>query len=153
MCFHPLKGAYKYCCSLKKSAAEYLNIRYSFSKYWLQGIDYWINRLNKVPKSHILLVWITLQMVRGWADGWKATVNKINRAIYCWLVQKLSKYAHSPAPGVENETTTNILEGLEANQGRAKVSSYLEGLPDPLIPQMKVQPAVVMPSYLNYYIV
>jgi hypothetical protein len=51
-----------------------------------------------------------------------------------WPVQKPSKYARSPAPGVENETTTNIPEGSEADQGHAKASSYLEGLPNPLIP-------------------
>jgi hypothetical protein len=63
--FCPLKGAYEYCHSLKKSTAKCLNVRYSFSKYWLQGINYWINRLNKVPKSHVLLAWITLQIIRG----------------------------------------------------------------------------------------
>jgi hypothetical protein len=58
--------------------------------------------------------------------------------MYCWLVQKPSKHAHSPAPGVKNETATNILEGLEADQGHTKVSSYLEGLPNPLMPWIKV---------------
>jgi hypothetical protein len=69
VCFCPLKGACKHCCLLKKSVAKYLNIRYSFSKYWLQGIDYWINRSNKVPESHIPLAWITLWIVRGQADS------------------------------------------------------------------------------------
>jgi hypothetical protein len=134
VCFCPLKGAYEHCCSLKKSAAEYLNVRYLFLKYWLQGIDYWINRSNKVPKSHILLAWMTLQIIRGWANGWKAAINEINRAMHCWPVQKSSKRARSPAPGVKNETATDILEGLEADQGHAKVSSYLEGLPNPSMP-------------------
>jgi tryptophan-rich sensory protein len=90
-------------------------MRYLFSKYWLQGINYWINRLNKVPESHIPLAWITLWIVRGWANSWKATINEINRAMHCWLIQKPSKHAYSPAPRVENETTTNILEGSEAD--------------------------------------
>jgi hypothetical protein len=81
---------------------------------------------------------MTLWMVRGQANGWKAAINKINRAMHCWPVQKLSKHACSPAPGVKNETATNILEGPEANQGHTKVSSYLEGLPNPLMPQTKV---------------
>jgi hypothetical protein len=115
VCFYPLKGACKHCCSLKKSTAKCLNVRYSFLKYWLQGINCWINRLNKVPESHVLLAWMTLRMIRGWADGWKAAVNEINRAMCCWPVQKPSKYACSPAPGVENETATDILEGLEAD--------------------------------------
>jgi hypothetical protein len=115
VCFCPLKGACEYCCSLKKSIAKYLNMRYLFSKYQLQGINCWINRLNKVPKSHILLAQMTLQMVRGQANSWKAAVNEINRAIHHWLVQKLSKCAHSPAPRVKNETTTDILEGSEAD--------------------------------------
>jgi hypothetical protein len=86
VCFYPLKGAYEYCHSLKKSTAECLNIRYLFSKYWLQGIDYWINRLNKVPESHVPLAWMTLWIIRGWANGWKAAINEINRAMHCWLV-------------------------------------------------------------------
>jgi hypothetical protein len=86
VCFHPSKGACEHCCSLKKSAAEYLNVRYSFSKYWLQGINYWINRSNKVPESHVLLAQMTLQMIRGQADGWKAAINEIDRAMHHWLV-------------------------------------------------------------------
>jgi hypothetical protein len=54
--------------------------------------------------------------------------------MYCWLVQKPSKHACSPAPRVKNETATNIPEGSEADQGRTKVSSYLEGLPNPSTP-------------------
>jgi hypothetical protein len=81
---------------------------------------------------------MTLWIIRGWANGWKAAINKINRAMHYWPVQKLSNRARSPAPGVKNETATNIPEGLEADQGCAKVSLYLEGLPDPLMPWIKV---------------
>jgi hypothetical protein len=153
VCFRPSKGACERCRSLKKSAAECLNVRYSFSKYWLQGIDCWINRSNKVPESHVPLARMTLRMIRGRADGWKAAVNEIDRAMRRRPVRKPSKRARSPAPGVENETATDIPEGSEADQGRAKVSSYLEGLPDPSTPRTKVQPAVATPSRSNYRIV